>query len=75
LGKFARFDPTRCRWTFENGTDATDCSLDAYGQPRRRGWVDLECNRDVAGRAQLVAASEPRTCEYALIVQSPEVCG
>jgi hypothetical protein len=75
LGSFARFDRERCRWRIENGTSDPLCTWDAYGRPRRRGWVNLECNASVEGRAALVAVSEPVSCEYELTVQTPEVCG
>jgi hypothetical protein len=67
LGKFAHLDRERCRWRIENGTDDPACTVDAYGQRRRRGWVNLECDPGMLdARAKVVAAEEPAACEYEL---------
>jgi hypothetical protein len=76
LGSFARFDCDRCRWRVENGAYDPACTPDAYGQPRRRAWINLQCNTTaMETRAAVVAAYEPATCEYELMVESPELCG
>jgi hypothetical protein len=76
LGTFASFDRERCRWRVENGTYDPDCTLDAYGQRRRRAGINVQCNTTaLETRAAVVAAYEPATCEYELIVESPELCG
>lgn len=75
LGNFARFDTEQCRWRVENGTDDPVCTADEYGQRRHRGWVNLQCNRDMTERTRLLSVREVATCEFELIVQSPELCG
>jgi hypothetical protein len=76
LGKFALpFDRQRCRWRIENGTDDPTCTMDEYGHPRRRGWINLQCNASVVdARAALVVARETAACDFELIVQASELC-
>lgn len=74
IGDFTTFYSDRCRWRIAHGQETSDCTLDEYGQRRRRGWVNLQCNPTLKGRAALVAVSEPAKCEFELTVQSPEVC-
>jgi hypothetical protein len=75
LGNFARFDSTRCRWRIENGTDDPACTMDDYGQARRRGWVNAVCDETLLDtRAKLLAAWEPVPCEYELTAATREVC-
>jgi hypothetical protein len=74
LGVFGRFDSTRCRWRIENGTEASGCTVDAYGRRARRAWINLQCNRNAPARAVLISALEPTTCDYDLTIQSAEVC-
>jgi hypothetical protein len=76
LGKFSFFDRERCRWRAENGTDDPGCTPDAYGQRRRRAWVNLWCDETIVdARAKVVLASEPVACEYEVMVASRELCG
>jgi hypothetical protein len=76
LGSFARVsDRARCRWRVENGTYDPACTPDAYGQPRRRAWVNLRCDDTIVDRrAKVVAARQAAACEYELTVASRALC-